>query len=148
MPALLVACDGGPVPSADTLTIYSLKSTRGSALIEGPPPPGFELIQNQYPILGKYEVTDAAERRKIIVALNQAMLSASGPKKCFNPRHAFRIESGGKTIEYVVCFQCGNYEAKNTSPERGAIAGSAQPFFDDLLKNAGVPLNPGQGEAE
>src|SRR5689334_1966387 len=44
-----------------------------------------------YPVLGKLEVADAAQRRQIMRALNEGITGSNGTSnKCFWPRHGIR----------------------------------------------------------
>ncbi|MGC4001620.1 MAG: hypothetical protein QM811_00055 [Pirellulales bacterium] len=132
------------VPYADALTIYSLKAS------EGPPrdlPPDAESFLG-YQVLGNYTVVDPTERKAVVRALNRAMAEDAVQNKCFIPRHGFRMTTADTTINYLVCFQCGQYYVGKYQGTGEAISKSAQPLIDGILKNAGVPLNPGQGETE
>ncbi|MGC4001618.1 MAG: hypothetical protein QM811_00045 [Pirellulales bacterium] len=141
----LAGCGEVPqrIPSADELTIYSLKE--GHKYSENPIP-GYESFGG-YPVLGKLEIVDPAERAAIVTALNKSIAEESKVADCYQPRHGFHILTAGKSYGYTVCFGCGQYQSIEVgNPDGGAISTSAQPRIDAILRKAGVPLNRRQYE--
>src|SRR5262245_42014235 len=52
-----------------------------------------------YPVLGKIEITDPAQRRALLAALHDAIARNDGRMAfCFWPRHGIRAVEKGKTI--------------------------------------------------
>ncbi len=48
--------------------------------------------------------------------------------ECFNPRHGLRLQIGGRTIDFLICFECQQVEAKGFGKISGfLINGEAQP---------------------
>jgi hypothetical protein len=98
---------------------------------------------HDWKVLGKTEVKDKAARAKLIAALvkgaNQKGVEAA---KCFEPRHGLQFTRGGKTVDLVICFQCSQVRVyvNGSRGEGFLIANSPQPAFDQVLKDAGVPL--------
>jgi hypothetical protein len=101
-----------------------------------------------YPILGKVDVSDAAQRRQIVAAMKNAVRSSTeSPAACFIPRHAIRTTKGSDVIDVVICFQCHIYsmiygQADGQTDAIRTISSSTQPLLDKLFSDAGVPLAP------
>jgi hypothetical protein len=101
-------------------------------------------------ILGKTPVKDAAVRKEIVTALDKGIAESDGNgAKCFDPRHGIRVQRDGKTVELVICFECGwIYVFQGDKEERQGVAvttGKPQAVFDKVLKEAEVPLpKPGK----
>jgi hypothetical protein len=94
-------------------------------------------------ILGKMVLKDTKTRQQALVALDEAL--GWGPRaKCFCPRHAIQVTHGGKTVDIVICFECGHayfyFDAKQEEPVKAAIHKGWQPALDTMLKAAGIPL--------
>ena len=58
--------------------------------------------------------------------------------KCYDPRHAVRVVRGGRTAEFVICFQCSQYVEyrDGVSPSGGKTLGigpAAKPLLDTIL---------------
>jgi hypothetical protein len=96
-------------------------------------------------VLGKTEVADAATRKRLAEAFVKGVSEyKEGPAKCFNPRHGVRATVGGKTAEFVICFEC--YQARVTAggkDELVLVSRSPAAAFDAVLRKAGVALPPG-----
>src|SRR5947199_5846779 len=89
--------------SIDSMTLYSLDGTFD---FEGGKKPEGEAFHN-YPVLGQLDVTSLKDRREIVNAVKQGIAEYKGqPAKCFWPRHGIRFTQRGKTIEYLICFEC------------------------------------------
>ena len=101
-------------------------------------------------ILGKTMVKDAAVRKEIVTALDKGIAESDGNgAKCFDPRHGIRAQRDGKTVELVICFECGwVYVFSGEKEARQGVAvttGKPQTVFDKVLKEAEVPLpKPGK----
>jgi hypothetical protein len=97
-----------------------------------------------YPVLGEVEVTDPERRRQLVAALQDGY--ARRPERgalCFWPRHGIRIVANGQTVEYVICFHCAQFERYSGEARAGGLINpDVQPVFDNILKEAGVPIAP------
>jgi hypothetical protein len=134
---------GDDVPrNPESLVLYSLQPTWF----------GENVAKNEeeqfhgFKVLGKTEIKDAAVRRKIMTALSDAI--ARRPKvgaKCFEPRHGIRVASAGRTVEYVICFECSRYWQIESGRERQEelLNPDVAPTFNESLKAAGIPIAPG-----
>jgi hypothetical protein len=91
------------------------------------------------------EITDPSKRKELIAALKDGV--ARRPEfgmKCFWPRHGIRAVEKGRVVEYVICFQCNNFdEYREGTPRRGGtINGDVRPTFDAPLLEASIPIAP------
>ena len=96
-----------------------------------------------WPVIGKTTVKDQDTRNRLVAALEKAVGENKGDSmKCFNPRHGIRVAHGGKTADFVICFECYQvmvYVA-GEKEQRFLITASPAPVFNQTLQNAKVPL--------
>lgn len=124
-----------------SLVLYSVDSTEFSdtkykeAIANGK-----EVFQN-YAVLGKVEIKDAAERAKLVKALQQGAVSPDGPAtSCFWPRHAVVATEGNRRLEIVICFQCRQYTLDGkTFP---LMSRKPESLLNRHLESAGIPIAP------
>jgi hypothetical protein len=110
------------------------------------PPEGVSVTESfhGYPVLGKVEVTDPQERKRLVAALKEGTGPEGTQGGCFCPRHAIRAVQKGRTFDYVICFQCHGVEEYvdgKRKPSR-AFYNSVKPAFDQPLTDAGIPIAP------
>lgn len=97
-------------------------------------------------VLGKTEISQPATRRKVVNALKQSAEEADGTfAGCFNPRHGIRVKHAGKSVDFVICFECRMtliyFDGESEDKETGfQTTRTAQPEFDDVFRAAKVPL--------
>lgn len=143
LPALL-GCGAGSVTELDSpeqLTLFSIdgRDEERRGVVQA------EEIFHGYPVLGKVEIIDPDDRKTLIGALRDGI--ARRPKegaKCFWPRHAIRAVEKGRTVEYVICFECERFEEflGDKKLRHESISRDVQPAFDKPLREAGVPIAP------
>jgi hypothetical protein len=126
----------------DRVTLYSIDFRE-----EEKRSPGTGEVVHGYTVLGKVEVTDPGQRRQLIGALKESLAERDVMQsKCFFPRHVLRVEQDGRTIDYVICFQCHYYELYVNGSRRNhrllSIGGDAAPVFNKPLEVAGGPIVP------
>jgi hypothetical protein len=110
---------------------------------EGPKAGGEKF--GRYPVLGKVEIKDAGKREEIFAVLEKGIRDSDGRiAKCFLPRHVVRAVSKGKTVDYIVCFQCLQVQVVADGKSK-TLPITAEPLavFNRHLKAAGIPLAPG-----
>ena len=95
---------------------------------------------HEFPVLGKIELKDASDRKKIMSAFKDAVRKGE-PVKCFWPRHGIRVVSKGKTVDYLICFHCCQFRAfpsstTNTLP----ISRDPKMLINKYLTDAGIRL--------
>src|SRR5262245_37352099 len=110
------------------------------------PPGGVTITEHfrGYPVLGKVEVTDPQERKRIAATLKASLGSEDKMSKCFCPRHAVRFTQKGHTFEYLICFQCSDF-SEYVDGEHGRWGGfdpSVKATFNQPLVDAGIPIAP------
>jgi hypothetical protein len=141
----LAPADSVPeLKAGDKVTLYSIdgRAFADERLRLGELPEGTEGLHT-YPVLGKVEIADGQRRGELISALKLSMEHGDKAAYCFWPRHAIRIDSNGKTTDYLLCFQCGRVEIHRESGSSSFLLGREdQAVFDGFLKDAGIPLAP------
>lgn len=95
-------------------------------------------------VIGKTMVKDAATRKRLLGAFDASVRADNVSKKCFDPRHAIRVQHAGKMFYLVICFHCGNVTiySDDDVEHRGYMQTDLSPLsvFDEVLKSANVPL--------
>ena len=63
---------------------------------------------------------------------------------CFSPRHGIRVTRHGRVTDVVICFECRQVRVYRDGHSVASFLTSAspQPVFDDVLRQANVPLPP------
>ena len=108
-------------------------------LLQEKPKDGF----HGWKVLGTTTVKDAETRQKLVVAFKKGVEENKGvAAACFQPRHGIRVTHDGKTVEFVICFECFHVRAFAGDKDRKGffITNSPQAAFDGVLKEAKVPL--------
>jgi len=100
----------------------------------------------RWKVLGRTTIEDPDARRRLIAALERgAAENDDGPADCFWPRHAFSTTHDGHRYDILVCFECLQVEVYRERKKQNAYSfltsESPQPIFDQVLKDAGVPLD-------
>jgi hypothetical protein len=100
---------------------------------------GKELFHG-YSVLGKTEVSNPKLQGELKSSLVKAMAGAYGAA-CFNPRHGLRLMHDEKTVDVVICFECGTTvtyygEAKG----EGDVFGTPARLYNRILRDAGVEI--------
>jgi hypothetical protein len=94
-------------------------------------------------ILGRTTIKDANTRKKLVAALKQGAAENDGIfANCFNPRHGIRVTHEGKTIDFLICFECLQVQVYTDKLRDGGFLtiSSPQPLFDEVLRQAGVSV--------
>lgn len=101
-----------------------------------------------FPILGKVDIKDVGRRKQIMDALKSGMSQSDGTvAKCYWPRHGVREVSKGKTVDYVICFECLQLKIHNDGKEKTVpTTRRPQSVLNKHLKDAKIPLAPGMAE--
>lgn len=151
--AVCTGCGEARVSSStavDQLTLYSIDGNR--RIVEATKEAQEELPKDAtkdpeeqfhtFPVLGKVDVKDPEKRKEILTAFQEGIDRSDGTmNKCFWPRHGIRVVKGQRTIDYVICFECLQFEKHEGSSESNrAITRIPQTLFNQVLKDAGVPL--------
>lgn len=94
-------------------------------------------------VLGKTTVKDAETRRSLIAAFAKGVEENKGiVAACFNPRHGIRASHDGKTVDFVICFECFSVQAfmGDKSDKGFLITRSPEALFNKVLREAKVAL--------
>ena len=97
-----------------------------------------------YSILGSAQITDPAEQRALLRALARgARENSDSAAMCFNPRHALHIEENQHSVDFTICFECLQVEARGFSPaDWFTTSQSPENIFDESLTRHAVPKPP------
>lgn len=120
--------------AAPQVMLYSLSPY---AMAASPAAAGKEKF-GSWVVLGKTQVS-GAQKNALLQAFYDGINQPSRMAKCFWPRHAIRVNNNGKSYDFVICFECYQFSSSATKGNQ-PINPEAQPVFDAILKNAGVPL--------
>ena len=95
-------------------------------------------------VLGKTTVKKEEDRKALVAAAKKAVEEGGKPARCFIPRHGIRGTHDGKTVDLVICFECGwvyvYKDGEKVNPSL-TISGSLQKPLNDALTAAKVPLD-------
>lgn len=120
-------------------TLYSLPHEERERLRQG------EMLYG-YPLLGKVAITDPGKRRDVLAAVRADLRGEGVSARCFRPRHVLRAVAGGRTVDLLICYECGNYKLYQDGElvrSRLQLTGtSAAPVLNAVLTDAGVPIAP------
>jgi hypothetical protein len=139
----LIALDPEPI-FRKAVVIGSFRDRRipETKPIEDPWKVGF----HGYHILGATVISDVGVRRQLVSALHEGVRQwdRKQGKWGFDPRHALRLVHDGKTIDLLINFECESAWIYLEDQSLGLFCttGSPQPIFDQVLRDAGVPLRP------
>jgi len=88
---------------------------------------------------------NAAKSLALLAALRKGIQESDGTvAACFEPRLAIRATQNGHTVDVIICFHCMYIEVvydEKLIPGYTTTA-SAEKIFDDVLRDAGIPLAP------
>ena len=95
-----------------------------------------------YKILGKKEVHDAGDRKELLAKLADSIRQSDGlSDRCFIPRHGVRLSSNGKTIDWVICFECKSGRRYGATYGIFTLTDTANPIFDVYLDKHWIQRN-------
>jgi len=129
-------------PPIDSITLYSLKSTRASVPNENGALKGPVETFHRYPVLGKLKITLAADRVSILDAIQKAKKPGPTAVECFDPHHGVRLTRNGTTIDYVICFHCDKYDEYLDGLQVASqwqIDENAKSVLNNYLQKAHIP---------
>jgi hypothetical protein len=102
-----------------------------------------DTVFHGFDILGKAEITDRNEQRALLRALARgASENDDHAMACFNPRHAIHIEQNGRSLDFTICFECLQVQARGFDPGGFLTSASPEPTFDESLRTHHLPLPP------
>lgn len=98
-----------------------------------------------YTVRGRATIEDRQTRLDLLSALAQgARENDSMVAACFNPRHALIAQSGGKTCEILICFECLTFQIWDGTTRIETVDLSETPCrtFDRIFAEAGLSVDP------
>lgn len=98
---------------------------------------------HDWEVHGRTTVKNVQTRQKLVAALEQGIAENEGiVASCFAPRHGIRVTHGGKSADFVICFECQQVLVYvGDRREKGfLVTASPQTTFDSVLTDAKVPL--------
>lgn len=140
-----LGCSRSPLADVNApsrMTLYSIDGRDESKRLQGLSVKPIEDFYG-YPVLGKVEIQDADIRMKLVDALKDGYARRPEvPPACFWPRHGVRIVEAGRTVDFVICFECNRLARRSDNLPGGLINSDVQPIFDKPLTDAGIPIAP------
>ncbi|HSI86685.1 MAG: hypothetical protein ACAI35_27595 [Candidatus Methylacidiphilales bacterium] len=120
-------------PGADAVvTLYSLRPGEQSEESDS--------TFHHFRILGKADLIPVQAKSACRKILSDIPILYGVQAICFNPRHGLRIKTPDKTLDYLICYQCGKiYIYINNTLSEHYISNSSEEL-DRLLTAAGIPL--------
>jgi hypothetical protein len=108
--------------------------------------PGDPSTFHGWPILGRLEVKDPANRQKIVEAIIRGIEERGHPIKCFEPRHGVHAIRGDETQDLVICFHCCQVEIYPSTARTKFLDSSVspEPVLSGFIRTAGIPIAPDQ----
>jgi hypothetical protein len=95
-------------------------------------------------VIGKIKVNDPVMRKRLLGAFDASVRAENESAKCFDPRHAIRVQHSGKTFYLVICFHCNNVYiySDDDLDHQDYVSTDISPLtiFDEVLKAANIPL--------
>ncbi len=87
---------------------------------------------HDYEILADISVREVEDRKSLISAFYQSIEENDGmAADCFNPRHGIRVTQAGKSVDFLICFECYQFKAFNGKEKVGGLLmDSAAPVFN------------------
>jgi hypothetical protein len=129
----------------ERLVLYSIDGgpTRPDS-VQTSEPPSKEKFHG-YPVLGKVELTDADKLKEISDAIKSGLARSDGSMAaCFWPRHAIRSVENGRTIDFVICFECSQLQIhQDNSVDVKPITRDPRAVLNKVLNESGIPLAAG-----
>jgi len=87
----------------ESLTILALEPSLGPAETLPPDVDAF----HGYRVNGRAEVSDPAERRRLLALVEKGMADSDDRRAaCFAPRHGIRARGPGGAVDLVICYEC------------------------------------------
>jgi hypothetical protein len=85
-----------------------------------------------YKVVAKAAVEKAEQRAKVAESLGKAMHWYEGVQAlCFRPHHGLRVTSGKKSLDLLICFECGRVKVyPDTESFDAAVAAGARFGWD------------------
>jgi hypothetical protein len=124
----------------DSMTVYSLDGNNLPSREGKSPGESF----HGFRVLGKVDIASPKDRTAIAAAIKEGIAKGAQGSNCFFARHDVKFTQAGKTLEYLICFECGQFELYMDGVRAHQYtletADTARPILDKHLVDAGIPL--------
>lgn len=113
-------------------------------------PEDAELLHG-YRVLGKTKIQEPASVKELFAAFRNDLTDSGIQSACFWPRHAIRVVDKTKTVDYVICFHCGNYKMTiddSLETQSLSMGRASRQIFNRYLKASNIPLSPGAEDTQ
>lgn len=123
--------------SGSGVVIYSLEPYEP----EGGEGTGSERLHG-FQVLGRAAL-DPADARAAVAEFETAIAGWDGAvAMCFDPRHALRIESGGHTFDFLLCYDCNELAVYRDGAQVASIGITGSPrALDEMMAGLGLALS-------
>lgn len=142
----LLGCSSNPQQSNEPGTIdprtegaFTFHQIDGDSYPGDPVPEGAVMMYH-WPILKSCSIESTEQRREMFKALDDGIAEAGRSSSdlmpdCFNPRHAIRVDHEGVQTDWLICFQCRNYEIREDGRVvgGGALSNTPRKLFNEIL---------------
>lgn len=121
--------------NAESVEVFSLHPVKP----ETEPKDGF----HGYKSFGSVKVAKAETRKEVVTKFIKGVMDYKGDGfRCFDPRHGLRVTAGGKTVDFVICFECANVRVYvGDENQTGFFIGPGpHDLLTKLLKDAKIEL--------
>ena len=95
-----------------------------------------------YRVLGRLPLKNEIHRLQVARAVAQAAQTYQGNFKCvFSPRHGLRVQSRGKTYDFLICYECSQMEVYAEEREIAELSiGGSPDLMNSMLRAAHVRI--------
>lgn len=133
MACLAVPAAGcGSLPSAALEVAESATTFEVMAVDPGTLPAAGEDFHG-HRVVWRTLVTDPAVQERIIDVVNGGISPFATQAKCFNPRHGVRVSQGKRTVDIVICYECGSVQVHDGESVTQIATTNVQPDLDEVF---------------
>jgi hypothetical protein len=94
-----------------------------------------------YKVLGAMPIRDAKTRKRFVAAFEKGITQNDGViAACFNPRHGIIVTRNGQQADFVICFECFQFQVYGVDHGTFSIGDSPRELFNQALRDAQIPL--------
>ncbi len=95
-------------------------------------------------VIGRTWIRDAGLRKKLVAAFKAGVEENIGiGAACFRPRHGIRVQSRGRTTDFIICFECYQTQVYvDDRPQKSVlVTRTPETVFNESLKEVKLPLS-------
>lgn len=99
-----------------------------------------------FSVLGRADIKDVGQRQQLVGALYGTIMDregALGSAACFSARHGLHLTKQGKTLDVLICFQCGQTHTSGPAGARLLPASeTGRKTFEAAVRSTQLPVPP------